>query len=74
MADLRGGSRGPAVGGRAFGALSPMTDTVQARAQPRSVLITGASSGIGATLALAYAREECALRSSGRDEARRRAR
>src|SRR3954447_9490987 len=51
---------------------SPMTDTVQARAQPRHVLITGASSGIGAALALAYAEEGVRLALFGRDEARAR--
>src|SRR4051812_38508579 len=51
---------------------SPTTDTVQARAQPRHVLITGASSGIGAALALAYAEEGLRLALFGRDEGRAR--
>lgn len=40
----------------------------QARAQPEHVLITGASSGLGAALALAYAAEGVRLALFGRDE------
>ena len=37
---------------------------------PRSILITGASSGIGRALALAYARPEVSLSLIGRDTGR----
>lgn len=37
---------------------------------PKSILITGASSGIGQALAIAYARQGMRLRLTGRDEAR----
>ena len=40
------------------------------RAQPSSILITGASSGIGRALAIAYARPDTRLYLSGRDSAR----
>ncbi len=50
-----------------------MGDTIQARARPGHVLITGASSGIGAALARAYAAPGVRLALFGRDEARTRA-
>ena len=40
------------------------------RSGPRSILITGASSGIGEALALEYARPNVSLFLSGRDERR----
>ena len=53
-------------------ASSPMTDPNQARARHGHVLITGASSGIGAALALAYAGPGVRLALFGRDEGRMR--
>jgi short-subunit dehydrogenase len=50
-----------------------MTGSNQAWARPRHVLITGASSGIGAALAVEYAGPEMRLALFGRDEARIRA-
>ena len=50
-----------------------MAATIQARSEPAHVLITGASSGIGAALALAYAAPGVRLAIFGRDEARARA-
>ena len=47
-----------------------MADTIQARAEPAHVLITGASSGIGAALARAYAAPGVRLALFGRDEDR----
>lgn len=49
-----------------------MTDTSQARAAPQHVLITGATSGIGAALARAYAAPGVRLALFGRDEGRAR--
>ena len=49
-----------------------MTDTIQGRARPEHVLITGASSGIGAALARAYAGPGVRLALFGRDQARTR--
>jgi short-subunit dehydrogenase len=50
-----------------------MADTSQARAAPQHVLITGATSGIGAALARAYASPGVRLALFGRDERRARA-
>ena len=50
-----------------------MTGANQARLQPRHVLITGASSGIGAALAVAYAGPDVRLALFGREEGRVRA-
>ncbi|MEK0082439.1 SDR family NAD(P)-dependent oxidoreductase [Benzoatithermus flavus] len=50
-----------------------MTSSNQARAKPEHVLITGASSGIGAALARAYAGPGMRLALFGRDEDRTRA-
>ena len=47
-----------------------MADTSQARAAPQHVLITGATSGIGAALARAYAAPGVRLALFGRDEGR----